>query len=83
MFDEFGPSAPNPSGMAQIINQTSDGAKVKPSKAPAVIKQLTNVTFPVPNRLSTVPLAKLEIIVPPAIVIKSPESANHYFIPDP
>lgn len=44
---------------------------MKPNRAPAVIKLLTNVTIPVPNFFSTIPLIKLEIIVPAAIVINS------------
>nr|WP_325049976.1 hypothetical protein [Cohnella faecalis] len=40
------------------------------------MKQLMSVTFPVPSRFITVPLAKLETMVPPAIVMDSNPAAQ-------
>ncbi|MOA29898.1 hypothetical protein D3C78_1509420 [compost metagenome] len=53
------------------MNQIREGDHAKPSKAPAVRIQLARVTFPVPNRARTEPLARLETIVLPAITMES------------
>ncbi|MNV82600.1 hypothetical protein D3C71_1763450 [compost metagenome] len=63
--------APSPSGMAHKISQISEGERAKPVNAPAVITQLTRVTFPVPKRRSTDPLIRLDTIVPAATIINN------------
>ncbi|MMZ60654.1 hypothetical protein D1872_227620 [compost metagenome] len=55
----------------QRITQNSEGASANPSKAPAVMMQLTSVTCPVPNRFNTAPLARLDTIVPAATIMNS------------
>ncbi|GIP14738.1 hypothetical protein J40TS1_03800 [Paenibacillus montaniterrae] len=53
-----------------MTSQTIEGAIEKPSKAPAVRRQLSSVILPVPKRWIKEPLTKLETIVPPAIIIE-------------
>ena len=59
--------APKPYGIPHKHNITNEYEN--PTNAAAVIATLTAVTTPVPNFLINLSLNKLEIIVPPAIII--------------
>jgi hypothetical protein len=55
--------------MAQRHNCIKEWEEEKPNRAAAVIATLMTVTFPVPKALISLSLKRLEIMVPPAIIM--------------